>query len=422
MHADSWMSFSRALKVIADATENEAAALSRPRTLEIDEETPDDGSAIPIPREQDDPAYIPGYPVLVRQVADESDSAVGGSTYGSTYFADMQKCLRKHILRNHLGLVLNTDPLYRMQGTLIHRALAHHFIDLGVARGSMKPPRWHLGSRSELRAELLRISSGFPPKHVDACMLVMDSYAAQHKNDDILPRSVEQTYRVRLDDLESPEEAAERLQRALTPAEIVVGNWWLTIRPDLVFEEARAPGILFPTDHKTERHPYARVGQTPKLPEWDGDGPHALSFQQMVYARVLRAIFGATKVSTPVIQRVTRAEGSTMPLFERHPLKATMESLQYDSIATEIRQFSAHALVGYQRYHATRKLPVGNSTACKNRGFPCDMMNICLSRDPEKRAKVIETKYIRLSTPPAQVGMTDPPPDVLRKSGTPSAK
>lgn len=415
------MSFAKALKVI-QADSDEAAALNRPRTLEIDEDTPDDGSAIPIPKEQDDPAFIPGFPVLVRQVADESDSAVGGSMYGSTYFADMQKCLRKHVLRNHLGLVLKTDPVYRMQGTLIHRALAHYFIDLGIGRGSMRAPRWHLASRSELRAELLRISSGFSPKYVDSAIMIMDSYAAQHKDDDILPRSVEQTYRVRLDDLESPEEAEKILRRALTQAERTVGQWWLTIRPDLVFEEAKSPGILFPTDHKTERQPYARPGQAPKLPEWEYDGPHTLSFQQMVYTRVLRAIFGADKVAAPVIQRVTRAEGATMPLFERHPLHETMQSMQYQLIATEIRRFAAEALIEYQRYNASKRLPAGNSTACKNRGFPCDMIAICLTSNPEKRAEIMKTKYIRLPTPPAQVGMTDLPSDVLIMPGTPSAK
>lgn len=399
------------------ALDSDVGNINRPRTLDIDDETPDDGSAIPIPREQDDPAYIEGFRVLLPQIADVSDSAVGGSTYGSTYYADMGKCMRKHMLRNApgLGLVLRADPEYRMEGTLIHRALAHYFIELGVARGSMKAPRWHATSRSALRAELLQISSGFNPKIVDAAIMVMDTYALAFKDDDILPRSVEQTYRVTIRQLESDEEAAKNLRRELTPEEKAVGSWVVTIRPDLVFEHAKESwrGVLHPTDHKTERHPYARKDEAPKLPEWDGDGPHTLSFQQMVYARVLRAIYGPDKVAAPVIQRVSRARGSQTPLFERHPLTDTMQSMQYESIATEVRKKAAEALLEYRRYFSTGKLPIGNSTACKNRGFPCDFIAICMKSNAADRANTIAAKYLKLSTPPTQPYMqiapgTDP--------------
>lgn len=321
-------------------------------------------------------------------IAGAKDATSGGaSPRGSSYYTAIMTCPRMWFLRYKLGLVGRVDRQYRLEGTLIHRALAYHW-----AQALPVKPAWHDARLSALTDELHDLGRGYPVG-VTLALNVMEDYRRFYsKIEDLVPVAVEECFYATIDEIDPPRPGMSKEEEA-------VGDEVVSARPDvLVHVKDASPLKLFVVDHKTEgRTAAADKAQDEPYPlkPWMGDHEHTISFQQTMYLHVMRAVarreHSDVEVCGSIIQRVRRQSPSG---FARHDLDNTLPRA-FGEVPRTLRALAVEARrIGTDIERGVA--PRWHTWSCQTRWGACDYRDICKAYSKEEATGIAERDFVRI--------------------------
>ena len=321
----------------------------------------------------------------------DASTAGGASPRGSSYYNSVMACPRMWQLRYKLGLVPRVDRRYRLEGTLIHRALAFYWANrMGLA--GYRQPQWHKPLLSELEQELLTLGRGFPTS-VTMSMNVLNDYTKYYTPiEDFVPVAVEQCFYATIDEVDPP-------RADMTPEERAVGTEVVSVRPDVLGHALGGnPLKLLIMDHKTEGRQYGAKNadrSVAALEPWRDDGEHTISWQQMLYVTVMRAVVRrehkGAEVLGSTIQRVRRESPTgvarhdlymPLPAFEQIP--RTLRS-----VAVEARRIGADLERGIK--------PRWHTWSCQTRWGACDYREVCAAPTKKDMVDRLKADFIQIA-------------------------
>lgn len=286
----------------------------------------------------------------------------GHSTRGSHRLAQVGTCYRKWFLRWVRALKPNKSPIYFLEGTLAHIALAYYRANQLHQLGRAVPKWFYEESMQDC---LLRNGEGFP----DAVALGNSIFQAYHARyspvglDAWDPIAIEEEYTATLG----------QIRQLITPgcAPRPDDHEVFTSRIDLML---RVNGWLWACDYKTTK------GYRGKLGEFKYDGEFAVNWQFLLQTAILKVNFG-TEFRGVIVERVLKA---TPHEFQRTPaplsvamfrsLPGTLSKLAW--MERHVAQQALDAQAAGEDMGAW--LPAEESPwACFSWGQPCEYRLIC---------------------------------------------
>ncbi len=299
----------------------------------------------------------------------------GYSRRGSHRLAQAGTCERKWYLRWARALKPNKAPIYFLEGTLAHIALAYYRANQLHQRG-LPVPAWFF--TESMQDCLLRNGEGFP----DAIALGNSIFQAYHQRyaggDAWEPIAIEEEYEASLGEI----------RQLITPgcAPRDDDGEVFTSRIDLM---VRTNGFLWACDYKTTK------GYRGKLGAFNYEGEFAVNWQFLLQTAILRIHFG-TEFRGVVIERVLKG---TPHDFERTPapLSPQMFNDLPDALsrAAFFERFVAKKALAAQAAGEDMHtwLPAPSPWACFAWGQPCEYRLICTADRALQRAETIVRDY-----------------------------
>lgn len=296
----------------------------------------------------------------------------GASKRGSHRLAEAVQCPRKWYLHNGRGISPKKPPIYFLEGTLVHVALAYHW----AAKLPVKPD-WY--TRETVDEALLKAGTGFP----DAIKLAKDIAAAYARhygpNDPWTPVAIEQEWFASLGDL----------RKMLNPAAASQDDdsEQVSCRIDLLI---RTNGKLWAVDYKTTAH-----GTGSRLPTFNPEGEFGLRWQFVLQAAILRKNFGA-EFGGIVVERVYKKspydfDRSVAPIPRRVYLDLPNVIAEAARAERKIAQDAAAAMSRGADMEVW--MPPGHYWHCFPYGKPCEYRQICVSETDVEMREVVRREY-----------------------------
>ncbi len=302
----------------------------------------------------------------------------GHSTRGSHRLAQAGTCERKWYLRWARGLKPNNSPVYFLEGTLAHIALAYYRANQLHQMG--RPvPKWFF--EESMQDCLLRNGEGFP----DAVALgnsIFQAYYSLYSQPGVdlwEPLAIEEEYRATLG----------QIRQLLTPGckPKSDDNEVFTSRIDLML---KTNGFVWACDYKTTK------GYKGKLGSFKVDGEWMINWQFLLQTAILRVNFG-TQFRGVLIERVLKG---TPHVFERSPAplnNAMLKSLPgtLSKLALFERTYAKQALEAQAAGEDMESwLPEATSPwACFSWGQPCEYRLICTAESSRQVKETVVRDY-----------------------------
>lgn len=301
----------------------------------------------------------------------------GHSKRGSHRLGQAGWCDRKWYFRWGRKLVPTVRPIYFLEGTLAHIALAYYRANQLYQRG-MKVPPWFF--EETMQACLERNGVGFP----DAIRLGLSIYAAYERhyanNDPWEPVAIEEEYfaslgqiRKLIDPTSKPRDDDEEV---------------FSCRIDLML---RTNGFLWACDYKTTKYAYKE-----HLSRFNPEGEFAINFQFLLQTAILRVNFG-TEFRGVVIERILKTGAHD---FDRVPaplneamfksLPATLSKLAFIErfIVKQATEAVANG-VDMETWMPETASPWG----CYSWGQPCEYSNLCRANTSGQLKDTVVREY-----------------------------
>lgn len=300
----------------------------------------------------------------------------GHSTRGSHRLAQVGTCPRKWYWRWVRGLKPNVAPVYFIEGTLAHIALAYYRAQQLHQQGKATP-QWFF--EESMHDCLLRNGKGYPA----AVQLGVGIYAAyQRRYAQLDPWelvAIEEEYKASLG----------QIRQLLTPgcASQSDDNEIFTSRIDLML---RTNGYLWACDYKTTK--YASRGH---LSAFNYEGEYAVNWQFALQTAILRCNFGS-EFRGVVIERILKTsphdfDRTPAPLHEAifRSLPATLTRLAATERALA-REIAAAAQAGEDMEVWQ---PSGSFWACYSWGLPCEYRQLCTAENARQLKETVVREY-----------------------------
>lgn len=300
-------------------------------------------------------------------------TASGASSRGSHQLACAKQCARKWTLRYRQRIIPNTEPPFRLGGTLIHDAVAHRYAQRLIAAGGM--PTWW--EDQDIDSVLQQGGAGHPDL-IQCAREVYDEYPRfwwDLNNEPWDPVAVEEEFRATVVELH-PEGAGG-------PEDDEV----VTCRTDLVVRN-RDTGDLWVVDHKTKSHGWTRGDGPKKLPTWKPDGEYAISWQANINLHIIRKRYPHDTVRGFIINRITRQPPYC---FDRHVLSVSPRV--YNTVPRVVREAVATELA-IDGTLAAGHPPMPSYWECYGRYGECDYRRLCNADTVEDMNAILALHYV----------------------------
>jgi len=301
----------------------------------------------------------------------------GHSKRGSHRLSQAGWCERKWFFRWARGLVPNARPVYFLEGTLIHIALAYYRANQLYQKG-MKVPSWFF--EETMQACLARNGVGFPDA-VKLGLSVYSAYAQRYDGHDTWePFAMEEEYTATLG----------QIRKLINPDSKPMSDddEVFSSRIDLML---RVNGFIWACDYKSTKHAYKE-----HLARFNHEGEFAINFQFLLQTAILRVNFG-TEFRGVVIERALKSEPHD---FDRTPaplseamfksLPATLSKLAF--IERHIAQQALEAAARGEDMEAWMP-PVASPWACYSWGQPCEYRPLCRAENAGQLKETVVREY-----------------------------
>lgn len=302
----------------------------------------------------------------------------GHSSRGSHRLAQAGTCERKWYLRWARGLKPNKSPIYFLEGSLAHIALAYYRANQLHTMG--RPvPAWFF--EESMQDCLIRNGEGFP----DAVALGNSIFQAYHQRysapgcDAWNPIAIEEEYKATLG----------QIRQLIIPgssprnddSEVV------TSRIDLML---RTNGKLWACDYKTTKHAYRG-----HLSTFNYEGEFFVNWQFLLQTAILRVNFG-TDFAGVIVERCLKG---TPHDFDRTPAPINNEFYRsvpgvLSKLAFIERDIARRALAAQEMgVDMETWLPEASPWACFSWGQPCEYRLICSADGACNRKETVVREY-----------------------------
>lgn len=308
-------------------------------------------------------------------------TAPGGlSQRGSHRLGLVGKCKRMWWFHQFRKLRPKNEPIYFIEGRLIHIALAYHRAIQMVERGET-PPAWYVQQPNGIKA-LEEAGIGYP----DAIALAKSVFAAYRQfygaDEGWKTQSIEHEYVATLGQI-----------RRLMKGTHVIGSLAddhevFSSRIDLM---VRANGYLWAVDYKSTKDSNSKG----RLPAFNPEGEFGLHWQFLLQNAILRVNFG-TEFRGVIVERIMKAaphdfQRSPVPLAARpfYSLPDTLKMLadgerELEALAAKVTE---HGLTDGDF------LPPGSFWSCFSYGRPCEYRQLCTAGDAGQLADTVVREY-----------------------------
>lgn len=307
----------------------------------------------------------------------DSYMAGGASSRGPHFLQASAGCELSFGLRHHAQL-MPPEPEWRLRGTLVHEAMAHHY----GAKLSVRPD-W----LNEPLEEALRRLGGTRTNVIDLAKAYAHWYADRFRAEAWAPAYVEEEF--------SLEHQGQRL----------------TCRTDLVTRLHGFSSELWIVDFKTTKGEWNGKFYEKELSAWPvDDGPYRMSWQAIMNLHIVRRAVAPIPVAGFLIRRL-----KTLPPFDADTNEIRINALPYDNALRTAVELSKRA-TDLQNRLDNGYVPLANYALCHGAFGPCDYIHLCDAPDVEERRsrlkiyKPSKTASIRTDTS----GQNDDPNNILR--------
>ena len=301
----------------------------------------------------------------------------GHSTRGSHRAAQAGTCERKWFFRWRRNLRPRVGPIYFLEGTLVHIALAYYRANQLHQRG-LKAPLWFY--EESMVDCLQREGIGYP----DAVALGLSVFAAYHEryssHDSWEPVAIEEEYKASLGQIRKyfDPAAAPRFD----------DHEVFTARIDIMI---RTGGFLWACDYKTTKHQYKG-----RLNAFNYEGEFAVNWQFLVQTAILRVCLG-TEFRGVVVERCLKStphdfERTVAPISDAM-LKSVPEVLSKVAfIERHIVQQEEEARLGGADMDLW--MPAPSPWACFSWGNACEYRQLCTNSSGQQLKESVVREYL----------------------------